>query len=202
MPVASHEALPPLDIVSPRGARHKMLSDWYSRGLDFQDIVITEGMATDVGLLGFENLGYLRIPEEQIEACTKKLVELGLDSNRWFCTVHARESGFLGAAGNTLRNADLNAYFATVVHIIDHLGGQVVRLGHPEMTKFPQIEGLIQLGFERDSTLLQAFAVSRSRFLLASPSGPLALGEAFHVPVAYANAWECHTPNDRAVFAL
>jgi putative glycosyltransferase (TIGR04372 family) len=199
-PTPPLQGLPTLDIISPRGGTVlKGMEGWSESGLDNQDIVITEGMATENGLLGFENLGYLSIPQEAVADCTEGLIKRGVKPDRWFCTVHARESGYPSAAKSGLRNADLPTYFGTIVHIIDQLGGQVVRIGHPEMTKFLQIDGLVQLGLEDNTTLLQAFAVSRSRFLLCGPTGPLALGDAFHVPLAYANAWGWDSPNDRAL---
>jgi putative glycosyltransferase (TIGR04372 family) len=175
------------------------MQQWFDYSLHRQDLVITEGMATDTGLIAFDRLGYLRIPEEDIPVCTEALIQRGVRPDRWYCTLHARESGYKTAAPGKLRNANLETFRAATVHIIQNLGGQVVRLGHPEMTKFGPMEGLLELGCEPDTTLLQAFAVSRSRYLVCGPSGPLAFGDAFHVPTAYANAISVYFCNDRAV---
>jgi hypothetical protein len=67
------------------------------------------------------------------------------------------------------------------------------------MTEFGPMDGLIELGLEPDSTFLQAFAVSRSRYMICGPSGPTALADAFNVPVAYANAVDGYICNDRAI---
>ncbi len=196
--VPDKQFLPSLDIVSPRTiCMFPGFEDWHERGLHQQDIVITEGMATEVGMLGFERHGYLRFAETDVPFLIEALRDAGV-SDDWFVTMHARESGYPFAANNTHRNANQDAYLETARHIIAQ-GGQVVRLGHPEMTPWPDQDGLIQLGLEPGTSLLQAFAVSRARYFVGGPTGPMALAEAFHVPTAYANSWDLYFNNDRAV---
>lgn len=194
--VSVNSYLPSLDLISPRTV-HEIpgFEHWTGHA---QDLVITEGMATEIGLLGFDRLGYLRIPDDHLAYCCNELIQRGIRPDKWFVTVHARESGYYTAARNTYRNANLEAYKAAVDHILD-MGGQVIRLGHPQLTSFGKMPGLLELGLEPGAALLQAFAVSRARYMLAGPSGPMALAEAFHIPTAYANSWDLYLCNDRAI---
>jgi putative glycosyltransferase (TIGR04372 family) len=71
--------------------------------------------------------------------------------------------------------------------IIDELGGQVVRVGHPKMTPFPAREGFVDLAMLEDRFMLHAFAVTRAQFLVASLSGIRHLGSAVGTPKVMTN---------------
>lgn len=72
-----------------------------------------------------------------------------------------------------------------------------MRLGHPGISPAP--DGVVDLSGEPDSALLQAYAVARSRFMIATPSGPLAFAHSFHCDVAIVNAVDLWNYNPNCV---
>ena len=78
--------------------------------------------------------------------------------------------------------SDPAPYIAAIRHIIEVLGGQVVRLGHKTATVLPEMPGLLDLAKVDNSHWLQMYAISLSRFMLGSASGPTSYGSAFGVP--------------------
>lgn len=192
--VPADAPLPSIDIVTAP-TRLKQIDpqfeDWFKGGFSSQDLFITSDMALSGYLWCFDHLSHLRIPEGWVSPCTEELVRRGLDRSKWFCTIHAREPGYNGKPDErNLRDCDSMLYWAVTAHVIQELGGQVVRLGHPTMTPWPGLKGLVDLSREPDNSKLQAFALSRSRFLFSGPSGPSALADALNVPAAMADAVE------------
>ena len=121
----------------------------------------------------------------------------GVRRGRWLATLHMRESHYEYRKGiSDKRSVDPLSYLPVVETILERLGGQVVRLGDPSMTPFPDMPGLIDLSRVPDSFPLQAYAVSRSRFYIGTASGPLALACAFKVPTATTNALHVSMWND------
>ena len=85
-----------------------------------------------------------------------------------------------------VREANLE-HIPEILDRIIHLGGQVVRIGHPEMTDFEPRPGYIDL--KSANFFLQAQAIGRSRcFFEVSPSGPASLAQAQGVPLARCNS--------------
>jgi len=167
----------------------RSFEDWFKLGLNQQDLLLTETMAAPPLLYRFERAGHLEIPTNIANSCEDMLISKGVSPDRWFCCVFCREPGYkYKPEGKNFRDADPSVFMAAAKHIIEELGGQVVRLGHPQMTKFPDLEHFVDLSRDDDSHVIQSFAVSRSRFLLSTPSGPGAIAYAFDVPTAYANA--------------
>jgi putative glycosyltransferase (TIGR04372 family) len=159
----------------------------------FYDFVVIESMMNARNVHGFERPAVLRIPPEREDELHRRLVGLGLDPDRWYATVHYR-GGNYGPKRNKspIRNSDPENYRRLIDTIIDELGGQVVQLGHPELRPFPPRAGFVDLSRLANSFLLQAYAVCHSRFLVAGPSGPVALGWGFQVPIAVVDATDGH----------
>jgi putative glycosyltransferase (TIGR04372 family) len=153
--------------------------EWYGAGRHMVNLMITSSMMHDIHLLSFETPAKLRVPDDRTDHLTRELVQLGLDPNRWFCTLHYREASYKGA--NWIRDGDPQKFETVSNQIIDDLGGQVVRVGHPGMAPFQKRPGFVDLS--EHSTIMQAFAVSRSRFMITSASGATYLAFAFDVPV-------------------
>ena len=103
----------------------------------------------------------------------------------WFAIIHYREPT------NTLRSSDQLHDFRVesalpVYDAILRAGGQIVRIGHPEMTVLPERDGLMDLA--ADELMLQAAAGSHPRFLMElSPSGPCSLAPPFACPLLRCN---------------
>lgn len=153
-----------------------------------QDLFLVPSMMMAMDLLRFEYLPVFAIPEGKRSSLESRLVQLGLDPERWFCCVFYRQPNYSPRGAVPHRDVDDRAYETLVNWVIDELGGQVVRLGHPEMRRFPERRGYIDLGAVPDDFLLQATAISRARFMVMTPSGPSMLPGAFRVPCALTNA--------------
>ena len=121
-----------------------------------------------------------------------ELIALGLDPNKWIACVYWKEAGYKYRGHHGLRIIyDPTPYFEVIRHIIEDLGGQVVRLGHPTPTRVPQMKGLFDFAKMPGSEALQLFACSVSRFIVASGSGPASYGPAFGVPTAVTDQHIC-----------
>lgn len=125
----------------------------------------------------------LRPHPKSISINDYKLIAYGLDPSRWYACVYWKEDGYEFRGFNPVRTiTNPEPYIATIRHIIENLGGQVVRLGHPTETVIPKMRGFVDLAKVSGSEDLQMYAVARARFFVASASGPAAYGPAFGVP--------------------
>jgi putative glycosyltransferase (TIGR04372 family) len=159
----------------------------------FYDLVVVDSMMDAKNVHGFEKPAILRIPPEKEEKLHRQLIGLGLDPNRWYATMHYRASTYGPKRDKSpIRNSDPESYRKLSDHIIDELGGQVVQLGHPELQPFPTRPGFVDLSRLKDAFMLQAYAVCHSRFLVAGPSGPVALGWGFQVPTGVVDITDGH----------
>lgn len=129
-----------------------------------------------------------QIPQQFESRLHHKLVELGLKDDRWFCCMHYREPNYHWKHVPNFRDCDPAVYLPLIDYVIDRLGGQVVRLGHPEMRDHPARPGFVDLAKIRDSTFLQAFAASRARFSVMGPGGGTCLVRIFHTPLGLTDA--------------
>lgn len=142
-------------------------------------------------------------PPHTIGPSNDALVAHGLDPSKWIAAVYWKEKDYPFRGNNEVRMIyDPGPYIAVIRHIIENLGGQVVRLGHPTSTELPQLPGVVDLAKVEGSEWLQLYAVSVSRFFISSGSGPVAYGPAFRVPTAVTNQNICYTawnPHDYIV---
>jgi len=160
---------------------------WYEDGYHDPDLVLTPSML-DIWGCKWPAPGF-RIPEELAPALGETLKARGLIENKWFACIHMRESGYKWREGaDADRNVNPEDYLAMIRHIIEEQGGQVVRIGHPEMTPLPEIDGLFDLSRIDDNFPEQAFAVSRARYFIGTDTGPTQLAAAFQTPTASTNA--------------
>lgn len=163
---------------------------------DYHDIVLTNlfmssahfGRTADCPLV---------IPADRVEGHTRDLLAAGLDPDRWFCVMHWREPTFRYKSVGNPRDADPAKFLPVIQHVIDRHGGQVVLLGHPEMSRPAPRPGLVDLAAIRDSWSLQAFAVSRARFFVGSPSGATGMAHAFLIPSAHVDVLDWYTGEPR-----
>jgi putative glycosyltransferase (TIGR04372 family) len=172
-------------------------NNFIERGLADPDIMLVPSMMGVEDLLRFDCHPIFRIPPERVSEVTDRLITLGLDPGRWFCCLFYRQPtyGFRGATA--YRDVDDRPFEALARHIIDDLGGQVVRLGHPEMRPFDLGPGFVDLSRLKDEFMVQAMAVSRARFMVTTSSGPAHLPGAFDVPYVVTNSlsiWAVWTP--------
>lgn len=147
------------------------------------DVIITSLMAREDAVHGLPNPVPLRLPKARLEDLRAALAAEGIRPDQWFAVFHYREGGYKYRPV-TKRDSD-PAAFEDLVDSIIALGGQAVRLGHPNMTPFKPRKGFIDLSRKANSFLLHAAAVSHARFMIAGPSGPMILAPAFAVPHSF-----------------
>jgi putative glycosyltransferase (TIGR04372 family) len=153
------------------------------------DVVLTPSMMSRTTLPSLPSLARFRIAEDIEESFRAEFTSAGLDPERWFCVLHYREPSYDTRGENADRDIDAGDPIAMTRFIIDTLGGQVVRIGHAEMTPFPEFPGFLDLSRHPGGIKIHAAAVRRARFFLElSPSGPAALAPCFGVPLARCNA--------------
>ena len=183
------ESVFPAELFDIYSGRPVQIADkeFYKRGMAHPNLVLTPSMMGMEALIGLPNIAGLHFPEDQIEGQAEQLVQLGLDPDRWFCTLHYRESDYELRAPSKLRDCDPQQFLEIRDYLIDALGAQVVRLGHETMSEFPARDGFVDLARVPDSFTTQGFALTRSRFLFAGPSGVSQLGCAYQVPTAIVN---------------
>jgi putative glycosyltransferase (TIGR04372 family) len=191
---------PSVDIalVGPHGMAFLInIFDVYSGRMAFQDakiegnhlyksaIILSGSGISQNCLPGFEYVPRLRFPNAERARQDEALIDIGLDPERWFACVYWREPGYQERTSHPLRDI-LNPapYLAAIDHIVDMLGGQVVRLGHPTQTKLRSHPDIIDIAKREDSLMTQAAAIARARFFISSPSGPLTFGPGFGTPTA------------------
>jgi putative glycosyltransferase (TIGR04372 family) len=174
---------------------------WFDTGEHRADMFISDQMCSSHTYFNYDRVPFLRYSDEDAQECTQTLLTLGLKPDRWFATLHAREQGYESKPARlNMRDQDPRTFMPAAAHIIEKLGGQVVRLGHPAMTEFPKMDGLIDLSRFRANSFLQTFAISRSRFLLSGPSGPVVVANSLNVPVGQVNAVDVIACNKNHVY--
>ncbi len=159
----------------------------------FYDFVVLDSMANSRTVHAIQPASPLRVPAHLHDELTRQLIDLGLDPDRNFAIVHYRDGSYQLKSGNPVRNGDPESYRQAIDHIIDDLHCQVVQTGHPEMTPFPRREGLVDISRIPNSFMLQAFAVSRARFMIGGASGPISLGWGFGIPTGVCDCPEAHS---------
>jgi putative glycosyltransferase (TIGR04372 family) len=185
------ESVLPVEYFYPNADRRLLAGDqdFIDRGLALPDLFITPSMMQTSTLYRCEYVPYLRVPTDRRPALDDRLVELGLDPNKWFCCIFYREPGYEYRPESPYRDVGPDSFIALTEWIIREAGGQVVRIGHPGMSKFPQQPGFVDLAALDDGFMLQANAVARARFALMTSSGPGHLGAALGTPQAICNAY-------------
>lgn len=179
----------PLDAMDiGHGAPIPPPNHWYSVGWNSPHLLLTPSMAPIHTLGTFEQTSRFRFTDEAARLCGVRLRDAGVDPDRWFCVIHYREPTYGHRTPQPVRDVDPKSFEEVSRRIIENLGGQVVRVGHPEMTPFSVRPGFVDLAPQGDIDFeLQLFAISRARFLLTSNSGPGICGSCFGTPTAMCN---------------
>jgi len=157
-------------------------------GVHMSRLIFSGNSLTSMSLPSFDYVPRLRVPAHQKLEHENLLQTLGLDPERWFACFFWRELGYQGRPSHSQRDiTDPAPYIDAIRFIVEDLGGQVVRLGHPTDTQMPDHPSIIDLSKIDDSLMTQIVAISRSRFFVSSCSGPITFGSGFGVPTAATN---------------
>lgn len=188
--VVAGDRITALDVFYPDGDRAEIPGtvDFIKHGLADPDIVLMPSMMQVEDLVRFDRYPIFRIPEDRVSELSDRLVGLGLDPNRWYCCLFYRQPNYGYRGATAYRDVDDRPFEALARYIMSELGGQVVRIGHPEMRPFDLGSGFIDLSRLRDEFMIQAMAVSRARFMVTTSSGPAHLPGAFDVPYVVTNS--------------
>lgn len=111
---------------------------------------------------------------------------IGVPPEAWYVCVHVREGGYRSDPESP-RNASPEDFFPAFEEIISR-GGLVVRMGTKLMTPLPHLPGVIDYAFsDFQSTLMDAYLVSRCSFFVGTSSGPHTLALLFSKPLILTN---------------
>ena len=185
-------------LAGPSGMQFPInIFDIYAGGVRFDDpatqahelhkstVILAGNSLPSMCLPGFSKVPRLKVPETERQRHETILKEHGLDPNRWFACLYWREPGYESRPPHPLRDiVDPGPYMAAIDHIVDNLGGQVVRLGHPTTTTLRTHRDILDIAKMDDSLMTQIVAISSARFFISSPSGPLTFGSGFGTPTA------------------
>ena len=130
--------LPPISAFTEDGIR----SD--PRSLLCQDLIVPATLAGPQVFWSYQDCP-LAIRNQDRGRLRDTLTGLGLDPDRWFACIHYREPTYGFKQGRSLRDVDAGPYESVAGYIREELGGQVVRLGHPEMPVWPAAPGFVDL---------------------------------------------------------
>ncbi|GAB4169055.1 MAG: hypothetical protein OHK0024_04570 [Thalassobaculales bacterium] len=166
---------------------------WDPEDLRWQDCILSPRMIGGPFTWGLGN-ECLRVHPVNEPKLHSALLRLGLSPDKWFAVIHYRESTYKHKAYVTNRDSSPANYEALANYIIDELGGQVVRLGHPEMRPFTPRKGFVDLARIPDSTRLQALACARARFGITGSAGATCLMGALGLPAVITEALEAWSP--------
>jgi len=133
--------------------------------------------------LGREPL--LRLTEEDQVRGDRFLAEQGVDPGDWFVTLHVRQDR--SDRPGYGRNAEIATYDLLTRKVVE-LGGWVFRLGNETMTRIGGVRVIDVAHLEGKESWLDVFLIARSRFLIATTSGPIGVAPSFGVPVLWTNA--------------
>ena len=165
------------------------IRSWHDRQCNAPHLILAPSVMNEGPLLTFESPARLQIPKERLSGLTERLLENGVDPKRWFVVIHYREPTYSLRPARRFRDASAKPFQELTNRIIQELGGQVVRVGHPSMTPFPEQDGFVDLsGVDEDAFDLHTFAISRARFMVAASSGPLQIAFSLGTPTARANS--------------
>lgn len=132
------------------------------------------------------------LPPELEARARAALQKAGLPREAWFVALHVRErepdrrkSGI-----NTVRNADVGAYFPAIAEITRR-GGWVIRIGDPSTTPLPALPNVLDYCHSAiRADWMDIFILSRCRFMIGTNSGPAFVPALYgDIPVVLTNWW-------------
>lgn len=197
--VVPGKAILPIEMFYMPVDRFKLAgSDEFIRqGMATPDLLLVPNTMLQEDLLRYEHIPQFSIPQDRRAALEERLISLGLDPKRWFCVIFHRDPTYQFRGPTRHRDTNDQPFETVARHVIYELGGQVVRLGHPQMRRFDLPRDFVDLSVIENEFMLHAAAVSRARFMMTAPAGPASLPGVFDVPHIVTNGItlpSCCTP--------
>jgi len=139
-----------------------------------------------------KKLNLLKIHHDHKKEGFNILKNNNIDKNKWIVTLHIREPSYRGEnkfnSKENFRTSDPLSYISACKEIIKE-GGIVFRMGDKRMSKFPEIEGVIDYAHSSfKSEFMDIFLASQSRFCIGTASGFFRIPRYFGVPVLFTNS--------------
>lgn len=112
----------------------------------------------------------------------------GIDTSKPLIAMHIRDDGFHQLHRQSIRSSDADGYVPAIDWLLN-AGYQVIRLGDQRMKRleFPQKKYWELPFLDQYSEQIDPFIVSKSLFMLASPSGPHVYATALDKPILCVN---------------
>jgi putative glycosyltransferase (TIGR04372 family) len=133
----------------------------------------------------------LTLHREHEEMGRDFLRRCGVPEESWFVGLHVRDTGFEEGAWKHQHRAGRCAHIHTYLPAIDEItkrGGWVVRLGDPGMVPLPRLPQVIDMTLTPSpGPWFDVFVWAKSKFFIATPSGPSECPPTFGVPVIHTN---------------
>lgn len=134
------------------------------------------------------------------------LAEMGIGDDDWFVCFHARDGSYFREWRPDLeefwsridfRNVDVMKFLKTAEYITSR-GGYAIRYGANVEAPLPETGNphIIDYSTRYRSDFMDVYLVAKSRFLIATLSGPIGVASAFNVPVMSVN----HYPYNYAYY--
>lgn len=140
-----------------------------------------------------DSSNFLKLPDKALQLGSDFLQRTGLDRFEWFVALHMREATTTPIRG--AGNVEIESYIPAIKEIIS-LGGAVIRLGNPGMSKIEELDSNLgkDLGYfdyansKFKSEILDIFLMSHCKFMIGTSSGPIFIPKEFGKAVLYTNA--------------
>ena len=132
---------------------------------------------------------YSSLRPEHMDSGKTLFSDLNIPDGAPLVTLHVRESGYLGhREDQDFRDADIMTYLPAVEFLLAQ-GFWVIRIGDPTMKAMPNLGARLIDGAHLSPrrSILDPYAIARSRFMINTASGPWTLAQALGTPSLMVN---------------
>jgi putative glycosyltransferase (TIGR04372 family) len=131
------------------------------------------------------------LPPDVVARGRALLEKAGVPRGAWFAALHVRDIRWRGSTAGlqAIRNADAASYLPAIGEIVGR-GGFVIRMGDADAPPSRPLANVIDYSrSDMRSDWMDIFLLARSRFVLASASGPAFVPPLYGVPSVLTNWW-------------
>lgn len=128
----------------------------------------------------------LELKHETVDKAKEFLKAYEFNDRNPFVVLHLREQGISETDSNQYRNVSPDDYLFAIQWLLNQ-GITVVRIGHPKMTRLPEMTNFIDLSAVPKPGEVDIFLCAKALFFYGSPSGPMSFAWYFGTPVLHSN---------------
>ena len=129
-----------------------------------------------------------KLKNETVIVAEHFLKNFGLTRDDQFVTWHFREERYVDQPQHGWRNSNINKHIDAVKVLLKQ-GIKVVRIGHPKMSKVPEMAGLIDLTSIKRPPEVDIYLCAACMFFYGNPSGPCDLAYEFGAPMLFSGVF-------------